>query len=142
MTSAPRNRRWLQTRLRTIFIVVTVVAVWLGWELRFVQNRKTMRRWLNENEWGVMAAVNPRDAIVVQDFSNVTIPIWRNWMGDEPIALIALPDHRSKEREQAVRDLFPEATIAEEWQLVPRGGIVDAEEWAKSWQIDRAQTQP
>ena len=38
MISAP-NRRWLRFSLRTLFVVVTVIACWLGWNLHQVRER-------------------------------------------------------------------------------------------------------
>ena len=41
----PRPERWLTWRfgLRTLFVVVTIVCLWLGWNVRLVQHRKAMR---------------------------------------------------------------------------------------------------
>ncbi len=41
MTQAPRRRRFTFS-LRSMFIVVTAVAVCLGWNVRVVQHRKTL----------------------------------------------------------------------------------------------------
>jgi len=42
---APR-RRWFQYSLRTLFVLMTVVALWLAWELSFIRERQA---WLREN---------------------------------------------------------------------------------------------
>jgi hypothetical protein len=34
---SPADRRWFQYSLRTLFIIVTVFAVWLGWELSIIR---------------------------------------------------------------------------------------------------------
>ncbi len=39
MTPAPK-RRWLRFSLRTLFVVVTVLGCWLGWDLKWVNDRQ------------------------------------------------------------------------------------------------------
>ncbi len=45
MTHAAK-RRWFRFSLRTLFVVVTVFGVWLGWEIKYVRDRR--RFWI---EW-------------------------------------------------------------------------------------------
>jgi len=40
------RRRWFQFGLRTLFVLMTVVALWLAWELSFIRERQA---WLREN---------------------------------------------------------------------------------------------
>ena len=49
MTLAPTNR-WYRFRLRTLFVVVTVIACWLGYELNWIQERQQVRAWLETSE--------------------------------------------------------------------------------------------
>jgi hypothetical protein len=105
MTSpTPPRRRWFQFSLGTMLVLVTVFAAWLGWELSFVRERKATRRWLVENEWRVLhptyGGVEPSD---------FTIPKWRVWMGDEPIAIIISPEAVTVRDLERVRNLFREA---------------------------------
>src|SRR3954468_18960569 len=37
-------RRWLSFNLRTMFVVITVLACWLGWELSAVRGRQLVLR--------------------------------------------------------------------------------------------------
>jgi hypothetical protein len=39
MDERPR-RRWLRFSLRTLFLLVTLVAVWLGWSLNWIRQRQ------------------------------------------------------------------------------------------------------
>ncbi len=57
MDEKPRKRRWFSFSLQTLFLFVTVVALWLGWEYRIVAERREVRRqivegggWIRENE--------------------------------------------------------------------------------------------
>ena len=43
MSEAPK-RRWFRFSLRTLFVVVTVCCVWLGWQLHIVRERQAMLR--------------------------------------------------------------------------------------------------
>ncbi len=38
MTTPTANRRWLRFSLRTLFVVVTVLCVWLGYELNWIRH--------------------------------------------------------------------------------------------------------
>ena len=57
---APR-RRWFQFGLRTLFVLTTLVALWLAWELSFIRERQA---WLRENP-----------ALVDQDAPLLTVPL-------------------------------------------------------------------
>ena len=47
MTDAARpRRRWFQFRLMSLFLLTTLVAIWLAWELNFIRERQA---WLREN---------------------------------------------------------------------------------------------
>jgi hypothetical protein len=105
------RRRWFQFGLRTMFLAVTVLAVWLGWELKFVRERQA---WVHlkqqrftfietESEWQ-----GPRPA-------SASIPFWRRLLGDEAVIVIHLRSDTVQDKaewEQAKR-LFPEAQIVE-----------------------------
>src|SRR4051794_285454 len=41
-TDRKLRRRWFSFSLRTLFVVVTVVGVYLGWQLRIVRERKAV----------------------------------------------------------------------------------------------------
>jgi hypothetical protein len=107
LSKSARNRYILGT----MFVVVTVFAIWLGWELKFVRERKiacarandrtltidSVQQWRREMHFGADMP-NHRDA---------KIPPWRRWMGDEPVAcILCLSDS-----EREMRRLFPEAAI-------------------------------
>jgi hypothetical protein len=42
-------RRGFQFGLGTMFLAVTALAVWLGWEMNIWRERQPMRRWVTEN---------------------------------------------------------------------------------------------
>ncbi len=97
-------RRWFQFGLRTMFLAVTVFAVWLGWELTVVRERQTLRRFVEMDD-GMVMARNPVDPNSV-----CAIPWWRTMLGDESAALIVLG--RSKGFDEAkIRAAFPEVEL-------------------------------
>ena len=97
-----------------MFVVVTVLALWLGWELKFIRERQKMRQWLFDHDG---AAGTAWDAGMAEDA--VKIPVWRRWLGDEPTALVALDDKSAAAHEGRARRLFPEAIILRMSELVP-----------------------
>lgn len=83
-----------------MFVVVTVVAVWLGWEMRFVSHRKA---WLREHPAALQGWVGYPDA--------VTIPAWRRWAGDAAIPALVWQDEWTKDDLETMHYLFPEAHV-------------------------------
>ena len=76
--------------------LVTAFAVWLGWELSYIRER---RAWVSENQALL-------DAPPLED---VRIPPWRVWLGDEPVPGIIMLDQWTDEEWRRVKRLFPEA---------------------------------
>jgi hypothetical protein len=112
--SAP-GRRWLSFSLKTMLVVVTAFAVWLGWELKSIRDRKAMLEWINDNGFACTATeaspdLPPDKRLFDPSPRRVTIPFWRRWLGDEAIAYIGIgkkaPDSATW---KTVARLFPEA---------------------------------
>src|ERR1700688_4093263 len=102
-----RKRRWFQFSLRTLMIVVTLLAVvsaYVGWQAKIVRTRKA---WLSSNRQGLSEALYvTRDVLGDQEKG----PSWiQVWLGDESYREIwAQP-----EAGQDAAKLFPEARILE-----------------------------
>jgi hypothetical protein len=109
---APKpRRRWFTFSLRTLFVVVTVLCVWLGLEFRFVRERQA---WVQVNKAMIRPAEPTRvgSGVGMYISSRPTIsyfPFWRRWLGDVPVPSIVFPegwtDHETEKR------LFPEAEL-------------------------------
>ena len=86
-----------------MFILVTVLAIWLAWELTFIRERQA---WLRRYPWvvdpGMLRSVPPRTAHIAW---------WRMLLGDEPVPLIAELDIWDDNDRKYVAELFPEAEI-------------------------------
>jgi hypothetical protein len=102
------TRRWFQFSLGMLFVLVTVFAVWLRWELKYIGDRKatvadlrSRRAFVSNDSLELVAAGQPP----------VTIPFWRRWLGDKPVSEIGAPyPYGFTEAEWArLRVMFPEA---------------------------------
>ncbi len=50
MTSTkPKRRRWFRFSLRTFLVVVTVLAVWIGWYVNRAEKQRRAVKWVKEN---------------------------------------------------------------------------------------------
>lgn len=89
-----------------MFLLVTLCAVWLAWELRYVHKRQDTRKWAEEQGARTVSVSEcrpPRPA------PTATIPFWRRLLGDEAMQEVQLP-HGSPEADLArIRQVFPEA---------------------------------
>jgi hypothetical protein len=115
MTSNTTRRRWFQFGLRTMFVAVAVFAVWLGWELRFVQQRREAVRSMRSEDYywesDDSKDLFPLMASQVQKSKKVTIPRWRRWIGDEAMLCIIVSP-KAGPTEVEMRRMFPEAFIS------------------------------
>jgi len=110
--TTPLRRHCFQFSLAAMFVVVTVVAVPLGWltmEWRFIQKRHEAIEWLQDQAGGII----PTEIINYGPTDKVpSVPLWRQWMGDEAYTYVFLPwpEPSKTERDRILRT-FPEATI-------------------------------
>jgi len=115
MSDKAPKRRWFRFSLRTLFVVVTVFAVWLGLEVKFVRDRQA---WMQANR----ALVRPGEPVPVGATVGMYIhshattgnfSFWRRWLGDAPVSSIVFPESwiNNVERQNRVKRLFPEAEL-------------------------------
>ena len=110
MPPAPKHtRRRFQFGLGTMFVMVTVVAVWLGWELTFVRERRTALEWLKKNGGFVVSVAETKNNQVPPPEPVNEIPIWRRWLGDEAMYFVVPPDNATEDDLSRFQRLFPEA---------------------------------
>jgi hypothetical protein len=87
-----------------MFIVVTLFAAWLGWNVSIVNARRTLRQSALKDATFIRPVLN----VQVAPAKTPELSIWRKWLGDEPTELLRL---RTKTEADRAKTLFPEATI-------------------------------
>src|SRR5438067_334372 len=92
----PRAPAW-RFSLRTLFLAVTILASWLGWQVDIIHQRKEFRSRILWSGPGNASFYPPR-----------SIPIYRQWLGDE---LVERLDVSSTAESELAARLFPEATM-------------------------------
>jgi hypothetical protein len=104
----PTRRRWYQFSLGTMFLLVTATAFWLGWDMRYIRER---RAFLASNREAI--AAGPKRYIVMRktQYKPAEIPLWRRWLGDEAVDVIPMPFAAGDEAHAKARALFPEARL-------------------------------
>ena len=120
MTTRP-SRRWLRFSLRTAFVLWTIAAVWLGWNVKVVRQRRAALAamqpdhdfWVNTvSDWTRYWQTNPQAGEApIEDLPAVSR--LRAWLGDEAVqAIWCSPDTPKKELER-LKWLFPEAQVVQ-----------------------------
>jgi hypothetical protein len=111
--TAPK-RRWFSYSLRTLFALVTVFGVWLGWNLHQVRER------------GRVLAEFPTQHSSFADYSNDThqLPLTWRLLGAEPISAFGFDSRGMSDADcRYIERLFPEAKV--EHRAGFRGVIFD-----------------
>lgn len=99
------RRRWFQFSLATMFVVVTALAVLLGWELKFIEQRAEFRDWLLNSGGDFRFKVN------TPQLGADDVPVWRDWLGDSSCSLIMLGHNPTPAQFEKAHKLFPEAEV-------------------------------
>jgi protein-S-isoprenylcysteine O-methyltransferase Ste14 len=113
MTAPPR--RWFRFSLRTLFVVVTLVGLWLGYYLNWMQQRREARAWLDCQfiggsfgpiqsdpsafPWGLRLLSEERRSFILMRHE----PTEHDWKKRPPEEYLRLMEK--------VRRLFPEAEV-------------------------------
>ena len=121
-TRRPRRFRF---SLRTLFVVVTVGCVWLGWQVSIVAKRGATRLSI-ENHGGLIYIIDfsrPRVGSSPIGYYPIAgrdknpwgverFPEVRRWLGDEPVFWIGIShSEATPEYIEEVANLFPEAGV-------------------------------
>ncbi len=106
------NRRWFRFSLRTLFVVVTIIAAigyWLAWNINVVHQRQAIRARPDVMFGTGSAEVNERILKVSKPTTEPGVSRIRRLLGDEPAEAILVFE---KPVFSLVVPLFPEATVA------------------------------
>jgi hypothetical protein len=106
-------RRWFRFSLRTLFVIVTLFACWLAWQLSIVRMRQSALRQLKAlpgvevttaAAWGRLFPTAPPVPVA-------RIPMYRTWLGDEAIQEISHFHFVNEAEVQRLANRFPEARV-------------------------------
>src|SRR5689334_18850328 len=94
----PIRRRWFQFGIGTMLLLVTLFCIWLAWQVRIVRERQAMRALIKEQggvartlkDWRPLRYPPSAPAPPVSLPPNISVPFWRQWIGDEPIADVVI----------------------------------------------------
>ena len=93
-----------------MFVVVTVAAGWLGWELKFVRERLTLREGIVDRG----GSCDVRSGMLrPMPGDEPAVPFWRRWLGDDATWDITLnvDSPFTPQEIEHVRRVFPEALV-------------------------------
>lgn len=129
MTEKPA-RRWWSFSLWQLLAIMTVVAIYCGYEINSVRSRNSLLQKLRKQYY--------LSVIEAKDYSGhearAAVPVVRGWFGDQPIQSISYYRHQLSEADvNRIRWTFPEAKIIVNEQPLepchpgcfPHGTLVD-----------------
>ena len=114
--TAPPKRRWFSFSLRTMFVVVTVFGVWLGWQLKIVRDRKALLAEISHEQHTLEemeadpSGNGGSNAHWAADFPFARIPLYRRLLGDKSYPHLVL-EATSPQLLERIENAFPEATL-------------------------------
>jgi len=111
MSDHAPKRRWFRFSLRTLFVVVTVFACWLGYEMYWIRQRQIVvgdpQVQNTRYHLGVTIYGKPRQRHIRRMYSVAPWPL--NWLGEPGYCDVVLKKGTSDGEVARVRRLFPEA---------------------------------
>ena len=119
MTENKPKRRWFRFSLRTLFVLVTLLAMLLGYGvhvLQVVHLRSALRGnlekqgWRFIKEWPVLTSQGGPGADHI-DYVNASIPWTRQLVGDQPYSAIEYPYGATDDIIDQAKATFPEAVL-------------------------------
>ena len=120
MTETKPKRRWIRFSLRTMFVLVTVLCVWLGNQASSVRQRKQLLSKLDSVVNGLPTYKtvnrNGQQFVLNGDFAtpaDLRLSWIRRVFGDQFIPCICLPESMSPEEVGEFKSAFPESIISQ-----------------------------
>jgi hypothetical protein len=106
-TTISTRHRWFRYSLRTMFVVMTAFAVWLGWQSFTVRARRLSIETI-EAGGGLVYVYDPDYPLQP---TRPRIPFWRPWFGDQVIDEITLAEGSDARQLEWSQAQFPEASV-------------------------------
>jgi hypothetical protein len=108
MSEDKPRRRWFSFSLRTLFVLVTIFGVWLGLQVKWMQDRHAALDWVKAQEVVWHEIPVSQGAILGRD-----APWQLRLLGEsgaEQVSVLVENDERAP-RQQTLERLFPEAEV-------------------------------
>lgn len=113
----PNRRRWFRFSLRGMFVLVTLVCVWLGWNLNTVRERRAVRKEFEARNGFSFQTANDYFAgrVLGPDEHLASVSFSRRLCGDQAIQVIWYPWFEGPNETDLARlgRAFPEAQLTE-----------------------------
>jgi hypothetical protein len=92
-----------------MFVAVTLFALWLGWELRFIRERHAVHKWVVDSGGVIILGTDQREIArgIVQ------IPFWRRWLGDFAVGMVVLKSDATPADIERAKAAYPEVLYCE-----------------------------
>ncbi|HEY2839245.1 MAG TPA: hypothetical protein VGJ26_08860 [Pirellulales bacterium] len=97
-----------------MFIVMTVLAIWLGWQANAVHERKRLLELIQEQGGSASGLMRGEDAYSYAAFIRLKESrpwLLRRWLGDWDVRTIDLPASMPAEMVDRIARAFPAASI-------------------------------
>jgi hypothetical protein len=114
MADQPSPRRRFQFRLRTLMIVVTLLAVpcaYVGWQAKIVRERRETAEWIGKTLGGTTYRYDD-DLMFVKSYRRFRPPLLRRLFGDWAYYRVVVP-HPSEADLKRIREVFPGVEIVQ-----------------------------
>jgi hypothetical protein len=116
----PTHCRWFRFSLRTLFVAVTVLACWLGYQFSWIRERRHLRVVLESVGGELLSGDEHKPAadewqrfLPEEQKVRYGVPWSRRMLGDVPVVIVSAPLDRLSEQElDRIRRAFPEAVLA------------------------------
>jgi hypothetical protein len=112
-----RRRRWFQFSLRTLMIVVTLLAVpcaYVGWHAKIIHRRQAMLNKLTRLNGACLTVAQVTEIEPSHEFDDTTkLPWIREWLGDEPVFGLNIPESVPEVDANEIASAFPEAVVSQ-----------------------------
>ena len=118
--TAPPKRRWFKFDLRTMFVVVTIFGVWLGWQLRVVRERKAILAEIERSGPGLADLhlywlPGPKESyagpVDLQNYEAARISSVRQLLGDNARRTLVMPASLGPQWVERAEYAFPETEL-------------------------------
>ena len=108
----PSLLSWMRPRysLRTLFVLMTGIAIWLGWQVGIVRERKNMRVVL-EGVYEKPYSQIWNSGLISSGIHPYELSWIRKVLGDQVAPVLCLPSAMTLEQQERFKKVFPEAWI-------------------------------